>query len=111
MAELGPWDAETDCRLFDGATQLITRECLGADIEMTIVATQYADGRVEREITVDRLHRDNPISIVDVRRIVVMLTTAMTRTLDMEAGARSVIPSLIVDLTRVLLPGSRSGAQ
>lgn len=65
--------------MFDGATQLITRERLGADIEVTIVATQYADGRVEREITVDRLHRDNPISIADARRIVATLTTAMTK--------------------------------
>jgi hypothetical protein len=56
-----PWDSD-GWRCFDGKSWCIERNARGADIQVKIVGVQYADGRVERQLAVHKLHADEPIT-------------------------------------------------
>lgn len=47
-----------------------------ADIEVRIEGIQYSDGRVRREVVVDQLHPDNPITLHQAEQLTAALAEA-----------------------------------
>jgi hypothetical protein len=71
-----PWDSD-GWRCFDGSSWCIERTTRGAaDIQVTIVGVQYADGRIERQIEVHELHHDEPITPLEAQQLGAVIAAA-----------------------------------
>jgi hypothetical protein len=61
-------------RFFVGVSRLVDIEQLrGGNIEVTVDGTQWADGRIERWITVYQMYPDSPVTPGEARKIAAAL--------------------------------------
>jgi len=65
------WDAELELRCFDGTSWVVKRDDKDRDTVVLIDGTQWADGRIERSISVD-----DDLTVEQARQLAAALTAA-----------------------------------
>jgi len=82
--EVCEWDAPGTpyaFRYFEASSRVVpavSEDCHGSrpwsePIQVWVAGTQYADGRIKREIVVERLHPDGPITIEQAQQLAAAL--------------------------------------
>lgn len=72
-------------RGFDGTTRTVELANRDHDVEVRVEGTQWADGRVQREIRVSGIDPDEPLSLEQIRHLVRTFVAAENEAVELAA--------------------------